>query len=269
MGHSEIKPEHLLVGLAHGDGLAAQAMAEAGVIESRLRQRVLELYASKATATKIDKLPFSAEAKKCLEQSLRASLALGHNYIGTEHLFFGIQREAETTKRPLDDLLGVSAEDIHRRLSERIRGLHSEWSSTDATTSGHARLASRPWTPFVYSPAAEAALAHARSQAGPSPITTGHLLAGMLADLNTQVARALSEMSIDPQQLQAALGRVDLAETSDATPKPQSVTITIGDDTTVIADPDLAAALQPLSRDELLQIIKRSIEPPAPDQAAG
>ena len=31
MGHSQISPEHLLIGLQQGEGLAAKAMAQAGV----------------------------------------------------------------------------------------------------------------------------------------------------------------------------------------------------------------------------------------------
>ena len=114
MGHSQIKPEHLLVGLQQGEGMAANAMAQAGVDGTTLRQRVAALHHSKPAAKRIDKVPFSLEGKKCLEQSLRAALALGHNYIGTEHLFFGVQRQAEANNEPLDNLLGASADEIGR-----------------------------------------------------------------------------------------------------------------------------------------------------------
>ena len=39
--------------------------------------------------------PFVPRAKKVLELSLREALALGHNYIGTEHLLLAIVREGE------------------------------------------------------------------------------------------------------------------------------------------------------------------------------
>lgn len=249
MGHPEIKPEHLALGLAQGDGLAANAMAEAGVDATALRQRVGGLFKSKPSAKKINRVPFSTDAKKCLEQSLRAALALGHNYIGTEHLFFGVQRQAESVNQSLDDLLGVSASDIHRRLTDLLSNLGS----------GGA----------MRSPALRAALDRARTQAGQSPVTTGHLLAGMLADLNSQVARALTGMGIDAEQVQAALDAVDLAETSDYDPIPQRITLTIGDNTTVIDDPQIATALQQLNAEQLRDVIKRAIEPLGPDQAAG
>ena len=37
--------------------------------------------------------PFTPRAKKVLELSLREALGLGHSYIGTEHLLFGVLRE--------------------------------------------------------------------------------------------------------------------------------------------------------------------------------
>src|SRR4029077_2797698 len=115
MGHAQIKPEHLLVGLQQGEGMAASAMAHLGVEGPTLRQRVADLYPSNPGAKKINKVPFSTEGKECLEQSLRAALALGHSYIGTEHLFFGVQRQGESNARRRDELLGFSAAEIQRR----------------------------------------------------------------------------------------------------------------------------------------------------------
>lgn len=247
MGHAQIKPEHLLVGLQQGEGMAASAMTQAGVDGPGLRQRVGALYESTASAKKIKRVPFSVEAKKCLEQSLRAALALGHNYIGTEHLFFGVQRNAETGDESLDGLLGVSAAEIHSRLTEMLGALG----------------------PAMRSPGLQAALDRARERAGQSPMTTGHVLAGMLADPDSQVSHAFGGIGIDPQRLQAALDAVNVADTSDASPAPQSIAVTIGETTTVIADPDIATALQQLSAEQLRDIIKKAIDRPDPGQAAG
>ena len=125
MGHAQIKPGHLLVGLQQGEGLAAKAMARAGVDGSSLRRRVAALYPSKPAARKINKVPFSIDGKKALEQSLRAALALGHNYIGTEHLFFGVERLVEHNEEALDETLGASTAEIHLRLTEMLGGVTS------------------------------------------------------------------------------------------------------------------------------------------------
>jgi ATP-dependent Clp protease ATP-binding subunit ClpA len=249
MGHTEIKPEHLLLGLQQGQGMAANAMTEAGVDGVALRERVAALYENRPSARKIDKVPFSAAGKKCLEQSLRAALALGHNYIGTEHIFFGVQRQAEANGGSLDELLGASAGEIARRLTEMLSN----------ATSGSA----------MRSPALRSALERARARAGQSPVTTGHVLDGMLADRESQVSHALNELGIDPQQVLAALDAVSLAETSDASPDLQSITITIGERTTIISDPDVAAALQELSAMQLRDVIKRAIDRSQPGKAAG
>jgi len=249
MGHSQITPAHLLVGMQHGEGMAANAMTEAGVDGALLRERVAALYESEPSAKKIDKVPFSAEGKKCLEQSLRAALALGHNYIGTEHIFIGVLRQTGANDRPLDELLGASATEISHRLTEML----------GVAASG---LATR-------SPALRSALERARTRAGQSPMTTGHVLDGMLTDPESQVCRALGKLGIDPQRMLAALDAVNLAETSDASPAPQSTTITIGERTIVIADPAVASALRGLSAEQLRDIMKRAIDRLEPGQAAG
>lgn len=247
LGHAKISPEHLLIGLRDGEGLAASAMARAGVDGAALRARVAGLHASTDAAKKIDKVPFSVEAKRCLEQSLRAALALGHNYIGTEHLFFGVQRQAEMNGRSLDDLLAASASEIHRELNDLLGGT----------------------SPAMRSPALQATLERARSQAGQSPMTTGHVLVGMLADPDSQAWQALAAVGVDSQRLRSAINAVKVADTSDASSAPQSVAITIGEATTVLTDPDIAGALQHLDAEQLREIIKRAIEGGGPGEAAG
>jgi ATP-dependent Clp protease ATP-binding subunit ClpA len=246
LGHAKISPEHLLIGLRDGEGLAASAMARAGVDGAALRARVAARHAGTDAAKKIDKVPFSVEAKQCLEQSLRAALALGHNYIGTEHLFFGVQRQADMNGWSLDDLLAARASEIHRQLDQLLSGA----------------------SPAMRSPALQAALERARSQAGRSPMTTGHVLVAMLDDTDSQAWQALAAVGVDSQGLRSAIGSVNVADTSDATSAPQSVAITIGEETTVLTDPDIASALQHFDAEQLRDIIKRAIEGGGPSDAA-
>jgi ATP-dependent Clp protease ATP-binding subunit ClpA len=239
MGHNYITPAHLLVGLSQGDGMAARAMAEAGVDGVALRQRVAELYVASDAAKKMNKVPFSAEAKKSLEFSLREALQLGHSYIGTEHLFLGVQRHAKLNDQDLDVLLGVGLDQILGLLAAML----------DGATSGRAML----------SPALQAALGNARAIAGQSTLTTGQVLSSMLADPDSQVSHALAAIQIDPLQVQSALDEVEVAKSSDASPAPQNVTITIGDTVTVIADPDVANALRQLNAEQLQSLIRSAV----------
>jgi ATP-dependent Clp protease ATP-binding subunit ClpA len=241
MGHPKIEPEHLLVGLQQeGEGKAAKAMTDAGVDGAALRQRVAALHESAPAAKEVDRVPFSGEAKRCLEQALRAALALGHNYIGTEHLFLGVQRQSVASDRPIEAVLGVDVAEVQRRLTDLVGG------------DGH----------LGHSPALRSALGRARTEAAGSPMTTGHVLGSMLDDPDSQASRALSRLGVGEQQVRAALEAVDLAETTDASPAPASVAVVIGGCTTVIADADVATALQQLSAEQLREALRRAIGPP-------
>jgi ATP-dependent Clp protease ATP-binding subunit ClpA len=173
-------------------------------------------------------------------------LGLGHKYIVTEHLFCGVQREAEGRDELLDQLLGVSAADVHERIMEMLRDVRPML--RDVRAAGSMR-----------SPALQSAMAAARRQAGGAPVTTGHLLAAMAADAGSQAARALAALGVDGEALLAALMQVPIDGTSDAAVPTQSVAITVGATTTFISDPDVAAALQHLNSDELRLVIRRAI----------
>jgi ATP-dependent Clp protease ATP-binding subunit ClpA len=55
-------------------------------------------------------VPFDSQAKKALELALREALALGHNYIGTEHILLGLlEHEESLGEGPLTGL-GISKE---------------------------------------------------------------------------------------------------------------------------------------------------------------
>jgi ATP-dependent Clp protease ATP-binding subunit ClpA len=249
MGHPQIKPEHLLLALKDGEGMASAAMVQVGVEGAVLRQKVAELVKARPSVRKLDKVPFSSEGKKALELSLRAALELGHNYIGTEHIFLGVEREAEGRGQTLDGLLGASTAEVHNRLMDLVGG-----------TTG---------APSMRSPALQSAMNLARQRAGQAPMTTGHLLGAMVADTDSQAARALTSLGVTGEAADAALTGIPVADTSDATPSAPSVAITIGETTTVIGDARVAGALQQLNADQLRDAISKAIGLAKPDQAAG
>jgi len=91
--HKHIGTEHILLGLIHeGDGVAAQALQSLGIGLDAVRLKVEEI-TPPGEHTAPGHIPFTPRAKKVLELSLRESLDLGHNYIGTEHILLGLIRE--------------------------------------------------------------------------------------------------------------------------------------------------------------------------------
>ena len=92
-------PEHLALGLLHEqEGLAARAIAALGVSPEAARAA---LGAALPAATPDGKpssghIPFDSRTMKVFELTLREALALGHNYIGTEHILLGLLDEEES-----------------------------------------------------------------------------------------------------------------------------------------------------------------------------
>ena len=95
LNHNHIGTEHLLLGLVHeGEGVAAQALESLGVSLTAVRQQVEEIIGRGQQASS-GRIPFTPRAKKVLELSRREALAMGHNYVGTEHILLGLLREGD------------------------------------------------------------------------------------------------------------------------------------------------------------------------------
>lgn len=236
--HETIGPEHLLLGLLQGDGIAARALGQAGVSLKELREQVDRSRELPKTDKRRSKVPFSSRAKKALELSLREALRLGHNYIGTEHLVLGTLQVMEDDGA-LNQLVGVNADEIRARVAELM---------PNGEVSGPPR-----------SPAMADADRLARRLAVSGPVTTGHLLVAMLTDTASQASRALGALGVSTESVQSRLAEVPVNETSDAPPRPQLVEIKLGTTTTTIGDPELAAALGGLSPEQLRAALREVI----------
>lgn len=65
-------------------------------------------------------IPFTPRAKKVLELSLREAVALGHNYIGAEHILLGVVREGQGLGAMLLSRAGVNFDVVRRRIVDEI-----------------------------------------------------------------------------------------------------------------------------------------------------
>jgi Clp amino terminal domain, pathogenicity island component len=115
--HDYVGTEHLLLGLLYeGTGVAARALESLGISREDVRGQVEEI-TGHGQGSRSGHIPFTARAKKVLELSLREALALGHHYIGTEHLLLGLLREGEGIAAKVLTRLGAD----HARVRERVR----------------------------------------------------------------------------------------------------------------------------------------------------
>jgi hypothetical protein len=88
--HDHVGLEHLLLGLLYeGEGVAATALTSLGISLEDIRDQVAEII-GRGQGPPRGHIPFTPQAKKALEVSLRMALQLGHNYIGTEHVLLAL-----------------------------------------------------------------------------------------------------------------------------------------------------------------------------------
>jgi ATP-dependent Clp protease ATP-binding subunit ClpC len=93
--HNYIGTEHLLLGLMREEeGPAARVLEGLDFTVEEVRAQVTRIV-GEGEETTSGQIPFTPRAKKALELSLREALALGHNYIGTEHVLLGLVRVNE------------------------------------------------------------------------------------------------------------------------------------------------------------------------------
>jgi len=105
LNHNAIGTEHLLLGIVHeGHGVAAQTLQALDIRLAAVRNAI-EREVPRGAGPGVGTLSFSPRAKKSLENALRESLQLGHNYIGTEHMLLGLIRtDGSRAARVLTDL---------------------------------------------------------------------------------------------------------------------------------------------------------------------
>jgi len=117
--HHYVGTEHLLLALLYDrEGVAAKALESLSISREDVRRQVEEI-TGPGQGSPQGPLPFTARAKKVMELSLREALALGHHYIGTEHLLLGLLREGEGIAAQVLTRLGID----HAQVREGVLGL--------------------------------------------------------------------------------------------------------------------------------------------------
>jgi len=126
LDHDHVGPEHILLALIHDGigGVAAGALETLGISVQSVRQRVEEIIGRGEQAPS-GRIPFTSQAKEVLPLALEESGALGHDYVGTEHLLLGlIRRGDDVAARVLSELgadLDGTREQVIRLLDEYRR----------------------------------------------------------------------------------------------------------------------------------------------------
>ncbi len=141
LNHNYLGTEHLLLGLLRETGgVAAKALESLGISLDAVRQQVEEIIGQGQQAPS-GHIPFTKRAKKVLELSLRESMQLGHDYVGTEHLLLGLLREGDGVAAQVLVKLGA---DLNRVRQQVIQLLHGSGQQDSGEGARQGKRASTP-----------------------------------------------------------------------------------------------------------------------------
>jgi protein-arginine kinase activator protein McsA len=120
--HNYIGTEHILLGLLREEeGLAARVLESLDINIEGVRAQVVR-FVGQGDEVATGQIPFTPRAKKVLELALREGLALGHNYIGTEHILLGLVRENEGVAARILLDFDADAEKIRNEIIRMLSG---------------------------------------------------------------------------------------------------------------------------------------------------
>ena len=137
---------------------------------------------------------FTARAEKALEISNEIAIELGHNYIGTEHLLYGLIKEGAGIANKVLENQNVTADVILEKIDELIGTGEARSNQTIGFT---------PRTKRVI----ENAFMEAR-KLGSDYIGTEHLLIGIMREADSIAVRIMLDLNVNPQKLYNELIKV-------------------------------------------------------------
>jgi len=134
LGHDHIGTEHLLLGLVReSGGMAGQALASVGISLEAVRTRVAEVRGRGNRQS--GHIPFTSQAKRAIELSLREALQLHDDHIGTEHILLGILRGGDQAATEVLVGMGTDLTELRDRVLQlRREGLVRESRPTPVET---------------------------------------------------------------------------------------------------------------------------------------
>ena len=136
------------------------------------------------------KYKFTNSAEQALEIANELAAKLGHNYIGTEHILYGLVEEQNGVASKVLANQGVTSEAVLKQIEELI-GINEQGSIEDADTIGFT-----PRTKRII----ENAFVEAR-RLNSEYIGTEHLLVGIMREGDSVAVRIMMDLNVNPQKL--------------------------------------------------------------------
>jgi ATP-dependent Clp protease ATP-binding subunit ClpC len=119
MRHAHIGTEHLLVGIARGDDVAAGILHRFGLDGETARAEVVKLNGMGETSP-AGQLPYTPAAQDALEQTLEEAMRLGHETAEPGHILLAILRPQDALARRILHNAGAAPRDLRAELTQRL-----------------------------------------------------------------------------------------------------------------------------------------------------
>ena len=253
LGHNYIGTEHIVLGLiSEREGIAAKTLERLGISLEAVRGKV-EAIIGEGCSAPSGHIPFTPRAKTVLELSLREALALGHNYIGTEHILLGLVREGQGLGAEVLVNLGADLTAVRGEVIQQLSG-HRGGRLGNRMAPGVAQR-------LRETPAAAKASVEARRLAGSGAVGSQHYLLGLLRQEDSMATKALADLGVTPEAIEAKLAEIEPAGTSDETREEagaRRIGLRVEGRLVMleIDDPELAASLEAAMIGRKVRIIK-------------
>ena len=131
---------------------------------------------------------FTNRAEKAIEIANDIALELGHNYIGSEHILYGLCKEGTGVASKVIENQGISADDILQEI-EMLIGTNEPLNSNES---------------FGFTPRSKRIIENAFIEArklGSEFIGTEHILIGIMREGDSVAVRIMMDLNIDPRKL--------------------------------------------------------------------
>jgi ATP-dependent Clp protease ATP-binding subunit ClpC len=122
LDHHYVDAEHILLALTHESigGVAEEALGSLGISLETVRQQVEGAIGRGERPPPSGHIPFTPRSKQVLELALSESRALGHNYIGTEHILLGLIRAGDGVAAHVLADLGADLNRVRQQVTQLL-----------------------------------------------------------------------------------------------------------------------------------------------------
>jgi DNA-binding transcriptional MerR regulator len=144
--HDRIGTEHLLLGLlSEPRGMAYEVLRAGAGSAQRVRTAIEVAMAPVGETALVGHIAFGPDSKLAIEQALRSSTELGHDWVGTEHTLLGMVRVEDCLAAQILRNLGFTADDlrdtVEAEIDRRLAVNDSEPAESSRSRSATARAA--------------------------------------------------------------------------------------------------------------------------------